>query len=62
MTDGYALEVNGQLSGPSEAEHAELAMLEDARRHHIFCDATGARVPYLAHGTVSGVRPHDHHR
>jgi hypothetical protein len=44
MTDGYALEVNGQRSGPSEAEHAELAMLRERfRRHHIFCDATGGR-------------------
>lgn len=55
MTDGYALEVNGQLSGPSEAEHAELAMLRERfRRHHIFCDATGGAGPVF--GPRHGIR------
>ena len=58
--DGYDIQVSRRLADPSEAEHAELAQLRERfRSHHIFCDAgTGRGIRYVAHGAVSGVRPH----
>jgi len=58
--DGYDIQVSRRLAGPSEAEHAELGQLRERfRSHHIFCDASRGRgIKYMAHGAVSGVRPH----